>query len=425
MEYEVKPLGIFSAKQLNNAYYEMLVHLTGEMSVKEVVDYIAELLNSSVLLYTCPENKIFISCDDSRAYTSLLMLQFQLSIANNSDLYSFFRKEQTSHTATPFPNVYLDRYDSMDCDALSGDLIGPNGLVGTLCLLDVNFDALEEQEETLALFCQILAKKMCGETQFRRMERESVPMEQMDINGGAQWFRKLKGDSFQNFYIAALKSSGLGEDKIRHFKEELESDHLLFRMVVQDSLVIVLLNVRDNEEAKVMREALTRLAEIHRSTIGLSTRFHGSEHIYDGLIQATNALNTAQYTEREGQLVPFEQIAVDALLLDLIRTSSLDCYRNEGLDSLCRYDEQNGTQYYETLNRFIACGASKQKTSQALYIHRNTLSYRLERISEHLHVDLNDPDTQARLYLDIKIRELLDRAACRSPGGQPMLSPLV
>lgn len=408
MEYEIKSSEFFSARQLNNAYYEMLLRLTGDMSVKQVVDYLSELLNSSVILYTRSGSHIFSSWDDSRARTSMLHLQYQLSEGDH--LRNFFKEYQTSHVETEYPGVYLDHYAGSDNYALSGELIGPNGLLGTLCLLDVDFSSLSEQAETFKLFCRLLSQKLYKENPLNEMQQESSGIEQLDINNGAKWFRKLKGDVFQNFYIAVMDGSGITEQQIKLFKAELESSQLLFRMVVQEAFIIVLLNVRDNDEAAIMRAALNQFAKTHRLPIGLSHRFQGTEKIHDSFLQAADALSVARYLGLEECLFQFEQLTVDALLLDLMRTSSLDCYRNEGLDTLCLYDEQNGTQYYETLKCFISCGASKQKASQTLFIHRNTLAYRLERIEELLHVSLSDIDVQTRLYLDIKIREFLDHS---------------
>lgn len=408
MEYKIKSSGIFSAKQLNNAYNEMLLRLTQEMSVKQVVDYLSELLDSSIVLYTRFGNHIFSSCDDSRMRRSLLSLQFQLSVSVDGNLDNYFERERTSHSITTSPGIYLDYYAVPNSYALSGDLIGPNGLLGTLCLLDVNFSAIDDQAETLAFFCKILSQKLHKENNLNNTEQDSEHIEQMDINNGATWFRKLEGDVFQNFYISVIDATDITELQIKLFKTELERNHLLFRMVAQEPFVILLFNVRDNDEASIMCTTLTQFAETYGLSIGLSYRFQGTEKIHDSFLQAVDSLSAAQHLRLTGQLSQFEQYAVDALLFDLMHTSRLDCYRNEGLDTLELYDRQNGTQYYETLKCFISCGASKQKASQALYIHRNTLSYRLERIEELLQVDLSDIDVQTKLYLDIKVKEILD-----------------
>ena len=82
------------------------------------------------------------------------------------------------------------------------------------------------------------------------------------------------------------------------------------------------------------------------------------------------------------------------------------------------YDEKNGTKYFETLKAFIACGGSKQKASQELYIHRNSLTYRLNFIEDLLDVSLDDVAVQTKLWFDIKIRETLDTGESGVSTGQ-------
>ena len=143
--------------------------------------------------------------------------------------------------------------------------------------------------------------------------------------------------------------------------------------------------------------------------IGLSYRFSTTASIHDCFQQAATTLQVSEYLKLEPQLLQFERYNVYTLLCDMMHTADLDCYRNEALDDLQREDDKNGTQLYKTLKAFISCGGSKQKASQALYIHRNTLSYRLEQIADILHMDINNTDVQTRLYLDIRIKEVLDR----------------
>lgn len=409
MEYEIKTSETFSAKQLNDAYYEVLLRLTNEMSVKQVIDYLSELLNSTVVLYTHSGNHIFSSCEDSRSRMSLLHLQAQFSVTNGVDNY--LERERTSHTETNYPGIYLDHYAAPDARALSGKLTVSNEPLGTLCLLDVDFSALDEQAETLELFCRILSQKLAVSNS---LDQKPGQIEQLDINSGAKWFRKLKGNIFQNFYIAVLNTATVNDDQVKQLKAILEQNHLLFRMVIQESFITILFNVCDIDEAAVMYTSLEQFAQTEQISIGLSHRFHGTEMIHDCFRQATDMLNMARYMGLHDQLIRFEQYSVDALLYDFMQTSGLDCYRNERLEQLCAYDDQNGTQYYETLKCYIFCGASKQKASQALYIHRNTLAYRLDQIETLLRLNLNDVDVQTRLYLDIKIKEMLDMGKAES-----------
>jgi len=65
-------------------------------------------------------------------------------------------------------------------------------------------------------------------------------------------------------------------------------------------------------------------------------------------------------------------------------------YCNERLTKLEEYDHANGTFLQETLLTYYMNGFSVGKTADALFIHRNSLQYRLAKIEELLGIELND-----------------------------------
>ena len=65
-------------------------------------------------------------------------------------------------------------------------------------------------------------------------------------------------------------------------------------------------------------------------------------------------------------------------------------YCNEKLRVLEAYDHANGTFLQETIVEYFMNGFSNVKTAEALFIHRNSLQHRLEKIEELVGFELND-----------------------------------
>ena len=72
-----------------------------------------------------------------------------------------------------------------------------------------------------------------------------------------------------------------------------------------------------------------------------------------------------------------------------------------------RYDELNKTEYVEFLKVYFKEAGSVINTADALYLHRNTVNYKLRKIEEILNCDLTDFDTKVELYLALKLSELI------------------
>jgi PucR family transcriptional regulator, purine catabolism regulatory protein len=63
-----------------------------------------------------------------------------------------------------------------------------------------------------------------------------------------------------------------------------------------------------------------------------------------------------------------------------------------------------------TLEMFFTTNGNTFQAAQRLGLHRNTLTYRLNRIQELLGVTLDDPDVRLALHLALKIRQVTSPA---------------
>ncbi len=74
---------------------------------------------------------------------------------------------------------------------------------------------------------------------------------------------------------------------------------------------------------------------------------------------------------------------------------------------LVEHDDNRNAELVDTLDAFFFCHGNLSQTAVRLHIHRNTLTYRLERIAAITRLDLNDPDARFSLQLALKLRPVL------------------
>lgn len=65
--------------------------------------------------------------------------------------------------------------------------------------------------------------------------------------------------------------------------------------------------------------------------------------------------------------------------------------------TLYEYDRKNDTEYLETLHQYLLCDRNAVKAAKNLYIHRNTMSYRLQKLKSM--VSFDEEDTLSRFYI--------------------------
>jgi hypothetical protein len=103
----------------------------------------------------------------------------------------------------------------------------------------------------------------------------------------------------------------------------------------------------------------------------------------------------------------YTDMGADRLLVLLYRhhRDELEAFVEDTLGPLLRHDERSATPLLPTLRAFVEHGGRLRETAEAIFVHRNTLAYRLDRAAEILGADLKDPC--ARLAIELALRAML------------------
>ena len=79
----------------------------------------------------------------------------------------------------------------------------------------------------------------------------------------------------------------------------------------------------------------------------------------------------------------------------------------KNIDPLISYDTQHSSSLLETLRLYFINNCHSSQTAQALFIHKNTLVYRLSLIKELLHTDLSNALKNLELFNSILLYDYL------------------
>lgn len=110
-------------------------------------------------------------------------------------------------------------------------------------------------------------------------------------------------------------------------------------------------------------------------------------------------LHTAPYVYEHGGLAE--------LIVGSSMTEHFRSFANGLLAPLAAQDARSHGRLMETLAAFVAANGNVLHAARELYIHRNTLKYRLRQIEKALGGSLDDPDLRLKLQLALYIRRLL------------------
>lgn len=122
--------------------------------------------------------------------------------------------------------------------------------------------------------------------------------------------------------------------------------------------------------------------------------------------EAEQALTIALRLFGPNRTTAFDDLGIYRILFHLHGTPELTSFYEETLQKVVEHDERHNSELVPTLKAYFASHGNLSKTAEALYLHRNTVSYRLQRIEEITGLHLDVEDDRFQLQLALKLHEI-------------------
>ena len=155
-------------------------------------------------------------------------------------------------------------------------------------------------------------------------------------------------------------------------------------------------------------QELTELLDKWGLLCGISRQLPHLASLRECFLQSLTVLEKARRLERRERIYRFDSISA-YLLLEQIPYDELDGYCHEQIQRLWAYDLEHDTELCTTLQVYLEQAKSLAKTAELLFVHRNTVRYRIRRCIELLGDDLEDGNEIFSYVLSLRIREFKNK----------------
>ena len=143
-----------------------------------------------------------------------------------------------------------------------------------------------------------------------------------------------------------------------------------------------------------------------RLSIGIGNICQGIADYRRGFAETSEALHMGQSLNRDGGVTHFNDLGVYRYLYKIARMDDLRDMYQEQVARIANYDHRKGTDLLDTLETYLECAGNLTKTSAKLFVHRNTLIQRLERLQSLCDIDLQERSNWLTLQVAIKVFKL-------------------
>ena len=194
-----------------------------------------------------------------------------------------------------------------------------------------------------------------------------------------------------------------------------EKNYTLIHMEYANHLMSLIF-ANDYEDAKKSSEYIedifklisSRYSEYIEMSLSFSRIRENNSDIKTSYKEAFKALSMIDMYKNDSKVIKYSDLGIVRLLIELSDVKDINQYCYENLGPILEYDKNHGMDLIGTLKCYFKNNRHLLKTSQELFIHRNTLLYRLSTIKNLLQRDLDDAMTDLELFNSILIYEFLN-----------------
>lgn len=210
------------------------------------------------------------------------------------------------------------------------------------------------------------------------------------------------------------------ESQKTKYWEKIRKALLLFdsRIMVtkKDGLYIVMVPEINEKEMNDYWEMLyNRMSEVITEEfnrfdmyLGISPSTQSIDDYHNCYNQALQALRIVSNRFPKKKYLFFESLGSYSVLSIFHDSKESKMFVDQYLSPLLNYrgGKSKGKDFFDTLRMYLMMNGNLKDTSEQLYIHRSTLKYRLEKITEILNVNIDDSEERFNLMLAYKLYDL-------------------
>ncbi|MGE7905842.1 PucR family transcriptional regulator [Peribacillus sp. NPDC094092] len=209
----------------------------------------------------------------------------------------------------------------------------------------------------------------------------------------------------------------IAQSDAEHFDELADTVSLFanalnhFTHVFTNQLKIIVLIGSNGKGKDLLTDSANDLTNTVLSQFNDKKVFPGIGNEYSSILQlrksyleALEVINAAKFIGEPEQL-PFQysKLGIFRYLEMISNHHTKTNYINTDLEILQKKDQESQTKLLQTLEIYLLNNCRIKPTAEQLYIHTNTLKYRLNQITDLTSIDFDDFHSRMQLYIDLQL----------------------
>lgn len=224
-------------------------------------------------------------------------------------------------------------------------------------------------------------------------------------------------DGLQQYYQRCNRNEGMIirlKERLLNCIERLLKDNNAIISDLSDTFVVLIpidesydefkeIKIKLIELGKRLKRRLYETVDEVTVTIGIGRCYTKLKELQISYSEAKSAIEVGRLYKGPNNVFYFEDMKVFRLLSNHNDKEVLNSFLEDTIDNIIKYDSENNTDLMNILKQHYLCNCKIKETAKCLYMHENTIRYKLKKIEELTGANFNNIESSLNLFIGLKI----------------------
>lgn len=208
-------------------------------------------------------------------------------------------------------------------------------------------------------------------------------------------------------------SEKVSEEKLQRYLKSMENYMIFsrkktFAFELGGNIVLLFAEYTEEQVKKAVADMLKRCNfQKEQCYVGIGRCNLNAQNIGKSYRQACQVLKLQKNMQNDKGVVAYQDLGIYKLLMDIENQDVINEYYAETIQRLVEYDKLNQTNYCDVLQCYLEHSGSVKETAEAMFVHRNTINYKINKIEEMLNCDLSELDTRLLYSIAFMLKKIM------------------
>lgn len=217
----------------------------------------------------------------------------------------------------------------------------------------------------------------------------------VDVDKYKALFENIHVNIYSDYYMVLVK---LNKELEECTRMKLEGYENIICLMYHGDYIMVMNRDSYIEHFKDIKEIITPYVD----KLAVSSPFRNLYELHDIYYYTTLSFKTEELFHLNKKFFSVSELSFYNTYFNYVE-QGIDIYLNQKALEIIKHDEDNGTDYAQSLFIYLLEFGNLKRASDRLVIHRNTLDYKVKKISQIFNLDLEDFEQNFEILCTLKV----------------------